>query len=183
MKFKSLLLLAPVVLALAGCSSTKTNVDSGTIRAQTFSFVDRTTKPPDYAEAREGIHAKVQESITKNLAARGVTKAASGGDVMVAYLVIVGNNASTASINDFFGYGRDDSGLHDKAQAAYAGDKNPNYFEAGTLVIDIIDGKSYKLLKRGYTTRKVVENLSEDQRAARYQEAVDEILRDLKIKH
>ena len=99
----------------------------------------------------------------------------------VGYLIIVGNNAYTASINDYYGYGEAATGLHDKAQAAYTSSKNPNYFEAGTLVIDLIDSKSYKLLKRGHATRSILRNLPTDARAARLQEVVDEILRDVRI--
>jgi hypothetical protein len=108
---------------------------------------------------------------------------ASGGDVIVAYLVIIGNNASTEAISTYFGYGRDASGLHDKAQDAYAGSKNPNYFEAGTLLIDIIDAKTYKLLKRSYVTRPLLRNPTAEVQAFRFQEAVDEALWDVRIAH
>ena len=56
-------------------------------------------------------------------------------------------------------------------------------FQAGTLVIDIIDSKSYKLLKRGYATRPILKNLPDDAKAARIQDVVDEILRDLRVAH
>jgi hypothetical protein len=59
--------------------------------------------------------------------------------------------------------------------------KNPNSFEAGTLVIDIIDAKSHKLLQRGYATRPILRNLPEDGRSARIQKVVDEILRNVRF--
>jgi hypothetical protein len=182
MTLKRLHILAAGVIALAGCSSTPTKVDHGSIRARTFSFVGRSTKPsPDYADNRQAVHPLVQGAIARNLTGRGVTQAASGGDVTVAYLVIVGNNASTTAINDYFGYGEDSSALLGKAHTAYTSSKNPNYVEAGTLVIDIIDSKTFKLLRRGHATRPILRNLTEDARAARIQEVVDEILRDLRI--
>jgi hypothetical protein len=182
MKLNLLLPLAVGVFALAGCSSTPTKVDHGSIRARTFNFVGRSTKPsPAYADNRQAVHPLVQGAIAKNLAGRGVSQVASGGDITIAYLVIVGNNASTTSINDYFGYGEDAAALHDKAHTAYTKSKNPNFFEAGTLVIDIIDSKSFKLLKRGYATRPILRNLPDDARAERVQEAVDEILRDARI--
>jgi hypothetical protein len=178
----SFLLLAAGALALAGCSSTPAKVDTGSIHARTFSFVDRGARPsPAYTDNRQAIHAMIQEAITRNLAARGVTRVATGGDVTVGYLVIVGNNASTAAISDYFGYGEDASALQDKAHAAYTESKNPNYFEAGTLVIDLIDTRSFKLLKRGHATRPILRNLPDDARAARIQEVVDEILRNVRI--
>lgn len=182
MKLHSLFTLAAGILTLAGCSSTPTKVDSGSVHARTFSFVGRSTKPsPAYADNRQTIHPMIQGAIAKNLAGRGVSQVPSGGDVTVAYLVIVGNNAATTSINDYFGYGEDAAALHDKANTAYTGSKNPNFFEAGTLVIDIIDSKSFKLLKRSHATRPVLRNLPDDARAARIQEIVDEVLRDLRV--
>ncbi len=182
MKINSLLTLAAGALVLAGCSSTPTKVDSGPIHARTFSFVNRSSQPmPDYADKRQPIHQMIQAAITKNLADRGVAKVEGGGDVTVSYLIIVGNGATTTAINDYFGYGEDAQALHDKAHEVYTGSKNPNYFEAGTLVIDIVDSRSYKLLKRGYTSRQLLKNLPDDARAARIQEVVNEILRDVQI--
>jgi outer membrane murein-binding lipoprotein Lpp len=182
MKLRSFLTLAAGVLLLAGCSSTPTKVDSGPVHARTFNFVARSGKPsPAYADNRQAIHSMIQGAIAKNLAGRGVTQLPSGGDVTVAYLIIAGNNASTTSINDYFGYGEDAAALHDKANTAYTGSKNPNFFEAGTLVIDIIDSKSFKLLRRGYATRPILRNLPDDARAARLQEVVDEIFQNLRI--
>ena len=182
MNSHSLLSLIAGVLALAGCSSTPTKVDTGSIRARSFSFVDRGSKPsPTYAESRQAVHQMIQEAITKNLAARSVSKVDRGGDVTVGYLVIIGNNATTTTINDYFGYSADASAMHAKAHEAYTNNKNPNYFEAGTLLIDITDSKSFKLLKRGYASRPILRNLPDDARAARIQEVVDEILRDARI--
>lgn len=182
MKLKIFLILAVSAAALGGCSSTKSKVNSGAIRGSTFSFVDRGAKPaPEFADNRQEVHAMIQDAITKNLAARGVTRVPSGGQLTVGYLIIVGNNASTRRINDYFGYPDDAAALHDKAQSAYTRSKNPNYFEAGTLVIDIVDSSSFKLLKRNYATRPILRNPPPDARAARIQEVVDEILQDLRI--
>ncbi len=182
MKLSSLIIVSLSVLVLAGCSSTPTNVNTGTIHARTFNFVHRSSKPaPGFADNTEAAHAMIQKAITNNLAARGVARVDAGGDVTVAYLIITGDNVSTTAIRDYFGYGEDLGALHDKAQDAYTGTKNPDHFEAGTLLIDIVDGKSFKLLKRGYTTRPLMRGLAASARAARIQGAVDEILRDVRI--
>jgi hypothetical protein len=161
---------------------TPAKVDHGAIHARTFSFVNTAARAvPDYADNRQRVHLTIQESITKNLAARGISRAASGGDVTVGYLVIIGNNVTTELVNDYFGFGDDAAALHNKAHGAYTSTKNPNYFESGTLLIDIVDSKSFKLLKRGYATRPTLRNLPEEGKAARIQEAVDEILRDVRV--
>ena len=150
MKYSFLVTLNLAALLAGGCSSTPTKVDEGPIHATTFSFIARDDRAtPSFTVDRwQPIHVMIQDSITRNLADKGLNKVASGGDVIVAYLVIVGNNASTEAVNDYFGYGRDAAALHDKAQDAYSSSKNPNYFEAGTLLVDIIDAKTYKLLRR-----------------------------------
>jgi hypothetical protein len=181
MKTKAILLAAGA-LALAGCSSTPTTVHTGRIQARTFQFVHRGSQPaPAYADNRQAIHALVQTAITKNLAGHGVSRVSGQGDVIVGYLLITGNNVSTTAIDDYFGYGGDAYALHNRAHSAYIGSKNPNHFEAGTLLIDIQDGKTFKLLQRGYATRPILRDLSPEARAARIQGIVDEILRGVRI--
>lgn len=181
MKTSFILMLGAAVLLLAGCG-TPTKVASGSVAASTFSFVVPPPKgqfdPPDRLAP---VHAMIQDSITRNLASKGVTRSASGGDVTVAYLIIVGNDVSTQAINTYFGDSRDFSKLQDKAQTAYTSSRNRNYFEAGTLLVDILDGKTWKLLKRSYVVRPLLRNPSPEARAEHIQEAVDAVLADLKI--
>ena len=173
--------LAAIVPGLAGCSSTPAKVDTGAIAARSFSFVNVGPAPP-YAENRAALHSAIQQAITRNLAAKGLPRATAGrGDVTVGYLVIVGNNASTTSINDYFGYGADAMALAEKAHKVSTSSENPNYFEAGTLVVDVIDTRTFRLLKRNYVVRPLLRNPSAEVQQARLQEAVDEALKDLRI--
>ena len=71
--------------------------------------------------------------------------------------------------------------MHDKAQDAYSSQKTPNYFQAGTLLIDIIDAKTNKLLKRSYVARPILSNSSAEARAEHIQEAVDAVLSGVQI--
>jgi hypothetical protein len=175
-------LVAALTLILVGCSSTPTQVDTGVIHARTFSFVQPGPKPwPVFADKDQAIHDAIQKAITRTLGAKGLAPVARGGDVTVGYLLIVGNNAGTMAIDDYFGHSGDVAGLQDKAHNAYTSSKNPNYFEAGTLVIDIADSRSFKLLKRGFVTRPVLRDASAETRATRVQEAVDAIVRDLRF--
>ena len=176
--------LTLAALLVAGCSSTPTRVNTGPIHAATFSFVTGRPMPPDYAEKRDQIHRLIQNAITTNLTAKGLSRASAGGDVFLAYLVILGDNVSTTDVNDYFGYGRDSDALLDKAHEKFAVEsKNPNHFVAGTLVIDVIDAKTYKLLYRNCAVRQVLRNVPDDVRAERIQEAVDVVLKDVRIAH
>jgi len=176
--------LSLAALLVAGCSSTPTNVDTGKIHAATYSFIaGDTAAAPGSGNSWEQIHAMIQDSISRDLAGKGLSKVSSGGDVIVAYLVIVGNHAVTERIDTYFGNGRGADALHDKAQDAYNRSKNPNDFEAGTLLVDIVDAKTYKLLKRSYVVRPLLRAPAAEVRAERIQEAVDAVLQDLRIAH
>lgn len=183
MKTNTYALIVAGALALAGCSSVKTDVNTGPIHARTFSYINTGARPlPAYAENRKLVHEKVQEAISKNLTARGLTQVAQGGDVTVAYLVIVGNNATTTSLDDYFGYTSDANALVDQAHKSDTMKGNERgYFEAGSLVIDILDPKTSKLLKRGKAQAQILRELPMDQREARLQTFVDQALSDLRI--
>jgi hypothetical protein len=182
MKYSLFITLNLAALLVAGCRSTPTRVDTGPIRAATFSFIDGGSRTaPAFADKREQVHIMIQDAISRNLEAKGLRKVASGGDVIVPYLVVVGNDASTAAVDTYFGSRRDAEALHDKAFDAYTGSKNPNYFEAGTLLIDIIDGKTFELRKRSYVVRPLLRDATAEVRAGNIQEAVDAILKDVRI--
>jgi hypothetical protein len=184
MKYSFFVTLNLAALLVAGCSSTPTKVDTGRIHAATFNFVQGRPVTPDYAEKRAQIHTLIQNAITTNLAGKELTRVANNPDVFLAYLVILGNNVATTAVNDYFGYGRDSDALLDKAHEKGAIEsKNPNQFVAGTLVIDVIDAKTYKLLYRNYAVRQVLRNVPDDVRAERIQEAVDAALKNVQIAH
>jgi len=182
MNLNPLGILTVSALLLAGCSSVRTHVDTGPIHARTFSFVNTVDRnAPEMDANRKALHATIQEAITKDLTAKGLTRTASGGDLTISYLVIVGNNAATRAIDDYFGFTDDESELRAKAQQAYTDSKNPNFFEAGTLLIDVVDSKSFKLLFRSYASEPILQNPTSDVRAARIQSVVDNVLKGLQI--
>jgi hypothetical protein len=183
MKMHLLSSLAVAVILLAGCS-TPTHVDKGPIKATAFSFVKPGPLPEAaFRENRQQVNAFVHEAITGELAAKGVRFVAEGGDVKVAYLIIVGNNVTTSAINDYFGYGADATALANKAQKAYTEGNQRGYFEAGTLLIDILDPRTNKLLARNYATRPVLQNPSAEVRKTYIEEAVNEVLKGVRFKH
>jgi hypothetical protein len=169
------------VVLLAGCSSVKTRVDTGVIEARTFAFVARNRPAPAGADDSEAIHAAIQDAITKDLAAKGVRRVSATPDVMVAYLVVISDRATTQAVDAYFGRDRPHADLDGKAHEAYANKKNPNFVQAGTLLIDFLDGRTAALLKRTFVTRPILQNPSPEVRAANIQGAVDEALADLRI--
>jgi len=175
--------LAAAAFMFAGCS-TPTHVDTGPIKAASFSFLRPGPLPEAaFAEKRQQVHALIQAAIDANLTAKGLKRVAEGGDVTIAYLIVVGNNVTTSAINDYFGYAPDAMALVDKAQEAYTESNQRNYFEAGTLLIDIIDARTQKVLRRNYVTRPILQNPTAEVQKARLQEAVNEALQGVRIEH
>jgi hypothetical protein len=170
-----------IAMALAGCSSPKVHVDKGQVKAHTFSFLNTGAATPSYAETRKEAHEMIQQALTKNLAAKGVSYVPSGGDVTVAYLVVVGNNATTTSLNSYFGYTPDSQAIVEKVHAEQTESKNRGYFEEGTLVVDLVDPKTSKLLQRRSIQAQVLRDLPLEKRTARVQAIVDQALKDMPI--
>ena len=182
MNSKLLSLLGACVVLAAGCSSTPTRKDSGPIHGSTFSFPRSASIPqPGHTDRYAPVHTAIQGAITQDLGKRGLKQVPTGGDITVAYLVIVGNNVSTAMINDYFGYGRDSAKLQELATKAYTNSKNPNYFEAGTLVVDLLDSKSGKLLFRNYVVRPTLRDPSPEIREHNISEAVQALLSGVQV--
>jgi hypothetical protein len=171
------------ILVFVGCSSVSTKIDRAPVSARTFSFLNTGSKPlPTYAEPRQEVHAAIQQALIKNLATKGVAWATNGGDVTVAYLVIVGNNVETTSLNSYFGYNSDAEALVDKVHKEQAvGGTARNYFEAGTLVIDFLDPRTSKILQRRTIQAQVLRNPTVEDRATRIQAIVDQALGDVVI--
>ncbi len=177
----ALLICSTLALAVAGCSSVSTHVDKGRVTARTFSFLNTGRPLPSYADDRQQAHVMVQQALIKNLAAKGVSYVPTGGDVTVAYLIVVGNNAATTSLNSYFGYTEDSDALVEKVHAQQTASASRGYFEAGTLVIDILDPRTSKLLQRRSIQAQVLRNLPIESRTTRVQGLVDEALKDVPI--
>jgi hypothetical protein len=177
------LLTVAGALALSGCSSPKTHVDGGRVTGRTFSFVNTGSRPaPGFADNRLDVHQAFQTAITRNLVAKGVNRVETGGDLTVAYLIIVGNNVATTALDEYFGYREETQALVEKVHTEQAvKNKSINYFEAGTLVIDLLDTKTSKLLKRSSLKAPVLRNLAPDARAKRIQSLVDQTLSTVRI--
>jgi hypothetical protein len=173
-----------LVALVAACSpKVQTRLDTGPIRAQTFAFVARDRPAPRSADDVGHVHAAIQEAITTNLAGKGVRRVESSPDVMVAYLVVIGDRTSTRAVDTYFGRGRLYGDLLNKAHEAYTHADNPTNLEAGTLLIDVLDGRTAALLWRNHVTRAVLQNPSPELRAAHIQGAVDEALKSLHFTH
>jgi hypothetical protein len=149
MNLKLSVVAGACVLLLAGCSSVPSKVDKGPVRATTYSLM--TSKAPASVvvnERRVEVHKILQDAIAADLKQKGLNPVPSGGQVQVGYMVVVADNASTATYDEYFGYGRDAAALADKAHKAVSKSKSRDLFEIGAIVIDVVDPRDSKVLFR-----------------------------------
>ena len=137
------------VLLVAGCSSVPTKVDKGPVRASSYSLmVSKAPAGVVVNERREQTHQVIQDAIANDLKQKGLNPVSSGGQVQVGYMVILADNASTATYDEYFGYGRDAAALADKAHKVVSKSKSRDLFEIGAIVIDVVDPRDSKVLFR-----------------------------------
>jgi hypothetical protein len=114
------------------------------------------------------IDARVRATADRVLAAKGYTRVESGSpDFLVGYHAVVRAKTDVATIDRWYGYRGGGFAL-------------PHYdvrdYDEGTLLIDIIDPASMKLLWRGTATAAVLERADVEKREKRADQAVSDIL-------
>ena len=87
------------------------------------------------------------------------------------------------ALHIYFGYTADATVLAGKVHKAYTDSDRRDYFEAGTLILDLLDSRTHELLFRNHVTRSFLRNATPDVRQARIQEAVNAALKELQVEH
>ena len=141
--------LAVAALALTGCASMKVNsyLERGSDFAgyQTYGWApaDRMETGDPRLDNNPFFHERIQADVEQQLAARGYEKTASGVPDLVLHY-----HASISQQIDVSGADRE-SGYCD------ANDCRPYVYEAGTLVLDLVDTRTNKLVWRGWAKDSV----------------------------
>jgi len=125
----------------------------------------------------EKVNAMIQDAITAQFENNGLNMSENNADLIIGYLLIRQDNVSTAMVNDHFGYGRDSDKIMEKAHTlGVIKGGRAEAFEAGAIVIDLIDAKTNQLVYRNYAKRDIIDNISDDAREERITGAVSEAL-------
>lgn len=170
--------LSALTFAAISCSSVE--MPKGTSKGYTSARLVTTDKKPtndkEFPNLVSG-HRMIQKSLASNFRANNFQVGSGSAELIVGYLVLVQNNYSTIAQDDYFGYGRDSEAIVDKAQTLGVVKNNrPDRFESGTIVVDVIDAKTSKLVYRGHATRDIYKNNSASARQALINQAVTEAL-------
>jgi hypothetical protein len=114
------------------------------------------------------LRTQVREDIDRHLADKGYVRVNSGADFSVAWQVTIEGETIVQTL-DYY------SGSNFKATVGNTGPVQRNY-EEGTLIIDVMEGESERLIWRGTAKAEVRQRPSIEERSAKVAEAVQKVL-------
>lgn len=174
-------LLPLVVACLSGCDSMQIRHDYDP--AADFSRL----KTYAWMAAREGavqdprldsslLESRVQGAVDVELGTKGYAPETVGAqaDFLVGYFATLDKKVDVSVMNDYYGYGPGPGWRY-----GYWGGPSSVYvdeYEEGTLILDIVDAKTKKLLWRGSATDRVDLSSSPERKQERIRDAVRRIL-------
>ena len=114
------------------------------------------------------LRTQVREDIDRHLADKGYVRVNSGADFSVTYQVTIEGETIVQTL-DYY------SGSNFKATVGTTGPTARRY-EEGTLIIDVMEGQSERLVWRGTAIAEVRQGASIEDRSDRVAEAVRKVL-------
>lgn len=162
------------IAMLAACSTVYVDSDydkeTDFSRLKTFRWVE--TPPVNVGDPRIDdtvLQARVQVAVNRELEAKGLRRLESGEvDILVNYHVTVEEKMTGQHLNDKYGYSQGGGWTHGARQgwswglgAHDAGNIPTTYYEEGSVIIDMVDPTTKRLIWRG-SARTVVELDADD---------------------
>ena len=181
MKILSLLSTAATAAILISLNACSPSVDMPKGSSKGYSSARLVKRTPNSSivitPAERNVHNMIQNSIKSQFTSHGKAYNQANADLIVGYMVIEQNNAMTTSYSEYFGYGRDASGITDIAHKKGVIEGNrPDFFERAGLLVDVIDAKTNKLVYRNLYVGDIVKGGSGSARAQRINNAVNDAL-------
>ncbi|RKX35696.1 MAG: hypothetical protein DRP71_02830 [Verrucomicrobia bacterium] len=179
MRIPSLAVLTAVSAVLVSCSSVE--MPKGTSKGySSVRFVKEGSEPlPQFAQIDSDVNGMIQNAIRTRFQDSGLVfhSVDTETDLVVTYLLIMQNNIGTTAIEDYFGYGREVESIISAAHEKWVVKGNQeDRFEAGTLVVDVLETSTGKLVYRGYAHGDIKRDVTDEERAERIGGAVEEAL-------
>ena len=128
-----------------------------------------------FANKNDQAHATIQQEIVRTLRESGLKETGDDAELIVAYLVLIQDNAASTAIDNFYVNSGSEILSYAHKQVAIKGNYSRN-FKAGTLVIDVIDAQERKLIYRSHASTQIAQELEGAAREARIQSVVDQAI-------
>ncbi len=174
-----------LLMAIAGCSTMTVNSVYDPFasfpKAGTYAWMPGSQQLPDDPRVdRADVDRRIRSAVERRLAAKGFTPASQDkADILIAYHAALESRLDAAAVNKNYhswGYGPDGSwGYGPDRKVSLGQDAGPVY-EKGSIVLDIVDPGTKRLLWRGSAEAHIVVAVSTEEKERRTDEAVQAIL-------
>ena len=183
MKLFRILILSVITLSLIGCSSIKYSTDFDPTqdfsKYKTYRFANPSeVDPEDLLNQYPLIRKRVMAAIQDDFAAKGFQLAQEGDPDFVVLLAAGSKERMQVTNTGGYGYGGWYGGYRGYG-GGYGGSTYVNYYEEGTLVIDIVDWQEKELSFRGTATGTLSKS---DKTPEESQADIDELITNILAK-
>jgi hypothetical protein len=167
-------LILSLTLLLAACSGISTSTDYDPA-ANFSSYGTYAWTSSGGASTDDLTNTRIKSSVDAALAAKGLSKVDSGGDLAVSYQVTTADRTTYNTINTGWGggyrYGWGGAGM------GMTTTTEQNYME-GTIILAMFDEGTKNLVWKGTASDTIDPGKSPDERAKHIQSAIDKMLKD-----
>jgi hypothetical protein len=174
-KLYSLLSLCLGIVLLSACSTFK-RIDLPKGNSAGYSsfrlYQHKSKHVPDFTNREDRVNAYLQAALKEEFEAHGFKESEQDAELIVAFLLIVQDTAVSTAISDY--YITSGSDILSEAHRRMGKKNLPGGYEAGAIVVDIIDKKSGEVIYRDFAKREVLDNLTPAEKEQRAKDAAVE---------
>jgi hypothetical protein len=175
---KRIFCIIPLLLTICACSGIKVSQDYD----QEYDFSKLNTfawKPNESNEYgitnNDLLDNRIRSAITNNLLAKNYTQTDSGKpDFFISYHVTVEQKVSNSNVSGGISLGRSSAGRY--GSIGISTGSRARVYNQGTLLIDVTDAASSKLVWRGNSSQPVSEHSDPDKSTALINDTVEKVL-------
>ena len=181
MNYKPLFLLVSMLI-LTACSTLKLKTDfdpeASFVSLKTYAWLPEKFQPSGdpKLDSNQLMHKRIHTALESWFKERGYSKLSRDkADFLIGYYVVVEQKTQVSVLHDSYvyphGWGRYGSPYYSGGAQTYAYE-----FDQGTMIIDIINNKTHKLMWRGTAVDEIKTLNTPEEKTARIREVVDKIL-------
>lgn len=173
MRFRTLYAIGTLFIAVSGCASMQIQTDYDPTTSfsgyRTYSWMP-TPRTSDPRVSNAITESRIRGAVDSVLSARGYRKLGSGDvDFLVGYHAAIEDMLDVTTVDRYYGYAWAGGGV-------WARDVSVRSYDEGTLIIDVADEGSNRLVWRGTARAEVSMTTPTEQRRKKIYEAVSKIL-------
>lgn len=178
-KLYTLISLCFGIILLSGCSTTK-KIDfpkGSSAGYSTFRMYEHNPDHvPDFTNREDRVNSYLKSALESEFKAQGLQESPENAELIVSFLLVVQNTAVTAAVSDY--YVSSGSDIVSEAHRRLGKSNKPSGYEAGAIVVDIIDKDSGTVIYRNFAKREVLDYLTPAEKEKYTKEAAVEAVAD-----